>query len=67
MDATPGARPVLLTTDRANDFNPSWSLDGTRIGFVSDRDGKWGIYAMKPDGSGQTRLTDDLTSRLHLR
>lgn len=29
-----------------------------KIAFTSWRDGKWGIYAMNVDGSGQTRLTD---------
>jgi Tol biopolymer transport system component len=60
MDASPGANPVLLTTDPANDFNPTWSADGTTIGFVSDRDGKWEIYAMNADGSGEARITDDI-------
>lgn len=30
-----------------------------KIVFVSDRDGNNEIYLMNPDGSGQTRLTDD--------
>jgi TolB protein len=36
-----------------------------KIAFHSNRDGNWEIYAMNPDGSGQTRLTfngaDDLS------
>jgi Tol biopolymer transport system component len=31
---------------------------GSKIAFVSDRDGKWAIYAMNADGSNQVRLTD---------
>ena len=30
-----------------------------RIAFTSDRDGNLEIYVMKPDGSGQTRLTNN--------
>ena len=36
----------------------SWSPDGTKIAFSSDRDGGLQeIYVMNADGSGQTRLT----------
>ena len=34
-----------------------WSPDGTRIAFLSGRDGRYEIYLMKADGSEQTRLT----------
>lgn len=30
-----------------------------RIAFYSDRDGNYEIYSMNPDGTGQTRLTND--------
>src|SRR5215218_1629888 len=33
-----------------------------RIAFESTRDGNWEIYAMNPDGSNQTRLTNDPAS-----
>ena len=32
----------------------------SRIAFHSNRDGNWEIYVMNADGSGQTRLTDNL-------
>jgi Tol biopolymer transport system component len=41
---------------RGND-SPSWSPDGTKIAFSSNRDGNWEIYVMNADGSGVTRLT----------
>ncbi|MGH8549812.1 MAG: PASTA domain-containing protein [Methylococcales bacterium] len=37
---------VQLTSDPADDTNPSWSPDGIGIGFVSNRDGDREIYLM---------------------
>jgi TolB protein len=36
---------------------PSWSPDGRRIAFVSERDGQAEIYVMNADGSGQRNLS----------
>ncbi len=36
----------------------SWSPDGSRIAFSSDRDGNMEIYLMDPDGGSVTSLTD---------
>ena len=48
------------------DQNPTWSPDGKRIAFSSNRHVSSGddadqfdIYAVNPDGSGLTRLSDD--------
>ena len=38
---------------------PAWSPDGSRIAFVSNRDGNAEIYVAVADGSGVTRLTED--------
>jgi Tol biopolymer transport system component len=47
-----------MTNDPASDTVPAWSPDGTRIAFVSDRDGNAEIYTMSAaDGSAATRLT----------
>lgn len=46
-----------LTNDPATDHSPSWSPDGTRIAFASDRDGTTELYLMNADGSGLSRLT----------
>jgi Tol biopolymer transport system component len=46
-----------LTTNRAWDFDPSWSPDGKRIAFRSERDGNPEVYVMNADGSGQRNLS----------
>ena len=48
-----------LTTDLATDFDPTWSPDGTRIAFRSQRDGNDEIYVMNSDGTCQVNLTNN--------
>lgn len=45
----------------SNDGAPAWSPDGSRIAFVSTRDGltDFELYVMNADGSNPTRLTDN--------
>ena len=60
--ALAGSGPVVatrLTTDPASDFDPTWSPDGTRIAFRSQRDGNDEIYVMNADGTCQRNLTND--------
>lgn len=52
-----GSEQVGLTSGPAWDETPVWSPDGSKIAFVSDRDGNWEIYVMEADGSNLTRLT----------
>jgi hypothetical protein len=49
----------LTNTPNSIDRGASWSPDGTRIAFSSNRDGNFEIYVMNADGSGQVRLTVD--------
>jgi Tol biopolymer transport system component len=42
--------------------SPEWSPDGTRMAFVSFRDGYADIFVMNADGSGQVNLTHDAAS-----
>jgi Tol biopolymer transport system component len=46
-----------LTNNAAQDLYPTWSPDGTKLAFQSDRDGDLEIYAMSAAGTGLTKLT----------
>jgi Tol biopolymer transport system component/PKD repeat protein len=50
-----------LTTNTAVDTQPAFSNDGTKIVFMSLRDGNSEIYTMNANGSNQTRLTNSTT------
>jgi uncharacterized repeat protein (TIGR01451 family) len=54
-----GSAQTRVTNDPASDFDPSWSPDGSKIAFTSDRDGNSEIYVMNANGSAQTRLTNE--------
>lgn len=54
-----GSGLVQLTNHPRWDGWPRWSPDGTRIAFVSGRDGNNEIYVITADGTGLTRLTDN--------
>ena len=65
MDAN-GKNQQRLTNDPNDDRSPSWSPDGERIAFVSNRDGHviggiptFEIYVMDADGKNQQRLTNN--------
>jgi hypothetical protein len=61
-----GSGRVRLTNSRADDRNPSWSGDGLRIAFQSDRNSTQArseqsppeLYSIRPDGSCLTWLTN---------
>jgi dipeptidyl aminopeptidase/acylaminoacyl peptidase len=54
-----GSEVTNLTNNPATDESPTWSPDGARIAFTSDRSGDTDIYVMNADGSNVERLTDD--------
>ena len=58
MDAD-GGNQENLTNHPADDRQPDWSPDGTKIAFVSSRDGAGSqIYVMDADGKNVIKLTD---------
>ena len=46
-----------ITTDPSIDTSPSFSPDGTKIAFNSDRGGQAQLYVMNTDGSGVRRIS----------
>jgi len=57
----PLSEPRKLTTNLGQDFQPSFSKDGKRIYYVSDRKGQVNIWSMDVDGSNQRQLTQHTT------
>jgi Tol biopolymer transport system component len=56
-----------LTYREADDWDPDWSPDGTRIVFHSERgDGGFDIWLMNTDGSDTRRLTSTAYDEIHL-
>jgi Tol biopolymer transport system component len=54
-----GLRQVTHTSGgKINNGVNSWSPDGRKISFVSNRDGEYQIYTANADGSHVTRVTD---------
>ena len=52
MEQPPRA-PTRITFDATQDnSSPIWSPEGDRIVFASRRNGKWGLYVTRSDGSG---------------
>ncbi|MFQ5577885.1 MAG: hypothetical protein ACE5G8_12955, partial [Anaerolineae bacterium] len=52
-----GSNRRQLTTGPAADSDPAWSPDGSKLVFVSDRDGNPDLYVINADGGNLRRLT----------
>ena len=51
-------RPIEPTPlSRVVDYEPAWSPDGSRIAFVSNRNGPLKVYSMRADGTELRQLT----------
>jgi Tol biopolymer transport system component len=51
-----------LTDHPADDLRPSWSPDGRRIVFYSNRDGFWNLYVMRANGLDVQPITTERDS-----
>jgi len=56
-----GTDLTRLTRSPWPEFDPTWSPDGARIAYRSERNGDPEIWLMNADGSGQRRLADGLS------
>jgi WD40 repeat protein len=54
---TDGSQYRRLTDDNFRDRGPTWSPDGQRLAFYSDRSGTYEVWTIRPDGSGLARIT----------
>jgi Tol biopolymer transport system component len=50
---------VHLTQDATSDNSPSWTSDGSKIIFSSDRSGNVDLWMVNSDGSDPVQLTND--------
>lgn len=66
VTALDGSDRTALTDTPQGNSDPTWSPDGTRIAFVSDRDGEPNIYVMSLDGSGLREITHDADGKSQL-
>jgi Tol biopolymer transport system component len=55
-----GGESFRLTDSPEDNLHPTWSPDGQCLAFVSYDDGESALYVMNADGSGQTRLAEDI-------
>ncbi len=53
-----GSNQRRLTNTVADDQNPRWSPDGTKIAFQSNRSGSTQIFTMNADGSNPRQITN---------
>lgn len=57
MVSPDGGQPKQLTQDQSNEVMPSFSHDGKKIYFASDRMGVWNVYSMPTAGGPTTQIT----------
>lgn len=60
----PTRKPQLLVQSRRYDNHPTFSPDGTRLLFLSNRSGKSALWLSNPDGSEQSRVYEADDGRL---
>lgn len=58
-----GGGAINLTRAASRDWHPTWSPDGQRIAFVSNRVDNADLFIMNADGSGVSNLTETPDSR----
>src|SRR3954452_9550489 len=59
VDPHTGDARNLTRSPKSSERYPSWSFDGARIAFNSDRDGTHNLYIMNGDGNDLRQLTHE--------
>jgi eukaryotic-like serine/threonine-protein kinase len=64
-DGHRAGQPAQVTSGPADDDAPVWSLDGSLIAFrrVSKESDRLDVWVVRPDGSGEQRVTDSVWAR----
>ena len=57
-----GSNLKRLTDNARGDYAPAWSPDGSKIAFLSERDGAGGVYLMDADGSNVKKLATTISN-----
>ena len=59
VNVTAAASPIrqLTTTVDSSNLRPTWSADGKRIAYQSNRDGSYHIYVMDTDGGNNKQIS----------
>jgi len=60
-----GTTVTRITTDSGEDVMPTFSPDGTKVAFASNRAGQYDIYIVDLAGGHPTRITSDLADEYH--
>jgi tricorn protease len=58
MNVGPNAKVVQMTDGPCNDHNAAWAPDGSKILFISDRNGHEDIYMLEGDDSEHPKFTE---------
>lgn len=64
VDGTSLRQLTHSTGGKVNNGANSWSPDGRKISFISNRDGEYGLYTMNADGTGVKKLTKNAGDHL---
>lgn len=65
LKAVDGATLTQITDEAADDVQPAFSPDGTRLAFASNRSGQWDIWLVDTNGKSPTQITDNPAADLH--
>lgn len=58
MSVNGSSKPIRLTTTGVSNHGVTWSRDGNRIIFISDRDGHDNLYALEADDADHPKFTE---------